>query len=62
MKQYVVGNVFVDSRRMTVGIVGEIVRPIKEGVMTEQDIKADFYDAATSDRFSRFNDEENYSF
>ncbi len=52
------GTVFVDSRRMTLGIVGEIVQPIKQGVMTADDIKADFYDAVNNDLFCRSYDDE----
>jgi len=52
------GSVFVDSRKMTLGIVGEIVLPIKQGAMTEQDIKADFYDAVTSNTFKRDSDDQ----
>ena len=52
------GTVFVDSRKMTIDIVGEIVLPIKEGAMDESDISADFYDAVSSDKFTRSSDKE----
>ena len=39
-------SVFVDSRATTVHHIGEIMDPIARGVITEADIKADFYDMA----------------
>lgn len=38
------GRVFVDSRDSTIGHIGEIKDPIADGVITETDILADFYD------------------
>lgn len=46
-------SIFVDSRQMTLDVVGEIVLPINQGVMKASDIKADFYDAVVNSRFSR---------
>lgn len=51
-------SVFVDSRQMTVDIVGEIVLPIKQGAMKASDIKADFYDAVIGDAFARQHQDE----
>lgn len=39
-------SVFVDSRATTVHHIGELIEPIAHGVITEADIKADFYDMA----------------
>lgn len=39
-------SVFVDARATTVHHIGEIMEPIAHGVMTEGDIRADFYDIA----------------
>ena len=46
-------SIFVDSRKMTIDVVGEIIQPIKQGVMKVSDIKADFYDAVKNDKFQR---------
>ena len=37
-------TVFVDSRKTTIGVVGEISIPIQNGTITESDIVADLYD------------------
>ncbi len=51
-------SVFVDSRQMTIGVVGEIILPINQGALRDTDIKADFYDAVLSDEFTRSNNSE----
>ena len=37
-------RVFVDSRATTIGEIGELVIPIANGTMTEDDVRADLYD------------------
>ena len=50
-------SLFVDSRATTIHHIGEIKDPIARGVITEADIKADFYDIA-SDHFVRQSPDE----
>lgn len=50
-------SVFVDSRATTVHHIGEIMVPIARGMMTEADIKADFYDMAQGG-YRRSSDDE----
>ena len=38
------GTIFVDSRKTTIHDIGELMIPIANGVISEGDIKADFYD------------------
>ncbi|NDW03988.1 ornithine cyclodeaminase family protein [Jiella pacifica] len=38
------GELFVDSRKTTIGHIGEIQNPLDRGVITEADIRGDFYD------------------
>lgn len=40
------GAIFVDSRATTIHHIGELKDPIARGVITESDIRADFYDLA----------------
>jgi ornithine cyclodeaminase len=40
-------RIFVDSRKTTIGHIGEIQIPLDRGVITEADIVADFYDIAS---------------
>jgi ornithine cyclodeaminase len=49
--------VFVDARATTVHHIGEIMAPVAAGVITEGDIRADFYDMAAG-RFVRQSDDE----
>ncbi|WP_425050904.1 ornithine cyclodeaminase family protein [Psychromarinibacter sp. S121] len=51
------GRIFVDSRDTTVGHIGEIKTPLADGVITPDDIVADYYDLG-SDRFARGSDDE----
>ena len=37
-------TVFVDARRTTIGVVGEIMIPMNNGILTTDDIAADLYD------------------
>mgnify|MGYP001792954933 CR=1 FL=1 len=48
-------RLFVDSRDTTIGHIGEIEIPLSKGVISENDIVADYYDL---DRFKRVSDEE----
>jgi ornithine cyclodeaminase len=50
-------SLFVDSRATTVHHIGELKDPIARGVITEADIKADFYDMAQG-AYRRTSDEE----
>ncbi len=50
-------SVFVDSRATTVHHIGELKDPIARGVITEADIKADFYDMAQG-QYRRSSDDE----
>jgi len=38
------GKIFVDSRKTTIHDIGEMMIPIANGIISENDIKADFYD------------------
>ena len=49
------GRLFVDSRRTTVGHIGEVQIPLDAGVIGEGDIVADYYEL---DRFERRSAEE----
>lgn len=42
-------SVFVDSRETTLGHIGELMIPLAEGVITEADVRGDFYDLFGSD-------------
>ena len=44
------GRIFVDNRHTTAGHIGELKIPIAEGVITADDILADFYDLAAFTR------------
>ena len=50
-------SVFVDSRATTVHHIGDIIDPIAAGVITEADIKADFYDIVQGS-YRRSSDDE----
>ena len=50
-------SLFVDSRATTVHHIGELKDPIARGVITEADIKGDFYDMAQG-AYRRTSDEE----
>lgn len=50
-------RLFVDSRKTTIGHIGEIQIPLDSGVITPEDIIADFYDLA-SGRFARTSEDE----
>jgi len=50
-------RVFVDSRATTLHHIGELMVPLAEGVITEQDVIADFYDLPTG-RFARQSPDE----
>jgi ornithine cyclodeaminase len=50
-------RVFVDARATTIHHIGELIDPIRAGVMAEADVQGDFYDIA-SGRFARRSDDE----
>nr|WP_229582654.1 ornithine cyclodeaminase [Paracoccus sp. S-4012] len=50
-------RVFVDSRATTLGHIGEIQDPVDRGVITPNDIVADFYDIASGAYARRSEDE-----
>ncbi|MCE6950006.1 ornithine cyclodeaminase [Cereibacter sphaeroides] len=50
-------TIFVDSRATTIGHIGEIRDPIARGVISEADIRADYYDLA-SGAYARSSDDE----
>ncbi len=50
-------RLFVDSRKTTIGHIGEIQLPLDAGVITEADLIADFYDLP-SGSYSRQSDDE----
>ncbi|WP_145104628.1 ornithine cyclodeaminase family protein [Cereibacter sediminicola] len=50
-------TLFVDSRKTTIGHIGEIQDPLDRGIITEADIRADYYDLA-SGLYARRSDEE----
>lgn len=50
-------RLFVDSRATTIGHIGEVMIPMEAGVISENDILADYYDIV-SGQFTRTSDEE----
>ncbi len=38
------GRLYVDSRKTTVGVIGEISEPMEKGIITDDSVLADFYD------------------
>ena len=50
-------RVFVDSRKTTIGHIGEITRPLEQGVIRHSDIIADFYDLPRG-KFRRTSNDE----
>ncbi len=48
-------RIFVDSYDTTIGHIGEIEIPLQAGVITRQDLRADYYEL---DTFTRQNDQE----
>ena len=50
-------SVHVDSRDTTIGHIGEIQDPIDRGVITEEDIRSDFYDLEAGKMTRRSDDE-----
>ena len=51
-------RVFVDSRKTTIGEIGEITIPIENGVINETDVLADLYELCSKTVFGRQNDEQ----
>ena len=50
-------RLFVDSRKTTIGHIGEIQIPLEQGVITESDILGDFYDLGSGGYARRADDE-----
>ena len=50
-------RLFVDSRATTIGHIGEVLIPMQAGVISEDDIHADFYDLP-SGNFARTSSDE----
>jgi ornithine cyclodeaminase len=46
------GHIFVDSRETTLAHIGELKIPLSQGVLSQEDIRADFYDLG-SGKFTR---------
>ena len=55
-------KVFVDSRKTTVGEIGEITTPLETGVMQESDILADLYELCSQQIRGRSSDQDNTLF
>ena len=51
-------SLFVDSRDTTLHHIGELMIPLAAGVISESDIKGDFYDLISSDQPARTSDTE----
>ncbi len=51
-------SVFVDSRKTTIGEIGEITIPIETGVMTESDVLADLYELCSGTVQGRLHNEQ----
>ena len=51
-------RIFVDSRKTTIGEIGEIQIPIDSGIITEDDINADLYQLCTNQTRGRISDNE----
>ncbi len=51
------GRLFVDARHTTIGHIGEVVIPMEAGVISEEDIVADYYDLP-SGAFARQSEDE----
>ena len=52
------GSLFVDSRETTVHHIGELMIPIAAGIISEADVKADFYDLIDMAQSARTSDDE----
>lgn len=52
------GSIFVDSRRTTIGDVGDIKTPIEQGILTVDAIRADLYDLGSGRHPGRSNQQE----
>ena len=51
-------RIFVDSRKTTIGEIGEITTPLNEGLISESDILADLYELCSGKHPGRTNSEE----
>ncbi|MGJ8527719.1 ornithine cyclodeaminase family protein [Maritalea sp.] len=52
------GRLFVDSRETTIHDIGELAIPLADGVISESDVLADYYDFAQSKDVGRKTDDE----
>jgi len=52
------GQIFVDSRKTTIGEIGELTIPIKNGTLREQDVVADHYQLSGGDHPGRQTEDE----
>lgn len=52
------GQLFVDSRETTIDHIGELMIPIKSGVVSPTDVRADFYDLAEANAPARQSDDD----
>ena len=52
------GQIFVDSRKTTIGEIGELTIPIKNGTLREQDVVADHYQLSSGDHPGRQTEDE----
>jgi ornithine cyclodeaminase len=52
------GQVFVDSRKTTIGEIGELATPINNGTLREQDVLADHYQLSSGDHPGRKTEDE----
>jgi ornithine cyclodeaminase len=52
------GRVFVDSRKTTIGEIGELAIPINNGTLREQDVVADLYQLSSGDHPGRQTQDE----
>lgn len=57
-KLIAMGALYVDSRKTTLGHIGEIDIPIARGVISPADIRGDFYDLLTSSASNRVSQTE----
>lgn len=52
------GSLFVDSRETTIGHIGELMMPIRDGVISEADVRGDLYDLVPMAASPRQGDDE----
>lgn len=52
------GSIYVDSRKTTINHIGELMIPISKGIITEDDVRGDFYDLVSNRNIGRKNNDE----